>query len=200
MSWRAFEEIAQAYDEWYEQNKDIYLAELACLLDTMGGEKKGLCLEVGVGTGRFSYPLDIDTGLDAAFSPLLLAKERGIEVVQGKAEYLPFRDSSFSCVLMIVTLCFLEDREKALSEVARVLKRRGRLYICSIPADSPLGQRYAEKGKKPSSIYSYARFLSRDELFHLLHENKFLLTRECHTLIENGVPNFLCIEAIYLGT
>ncbi len=199
MSWRAFEEIVQAYDEWYEQNKDIYLAELKCLLDTMGGEKKGPCLEVGVGTGRFSYPLDINVGLDAAFSPLLLAKGRGVEVVQGKAENLPFRDSSFSCVLMVVTLCFLEDREKALSEAARVLKRRGRLYICSIPADSPLGRRYTKKGEKPNSIYSYAKFLSRDELLRLLHENRFLPMRECHTLIENGVPNFLCIEAIYVG-
>ncbi|MDK2372081.1 MAG: class I SAM-dependent methyltransferase [Candidatus Korarchaeota archaeon] len=194
MSWRAFERIAERYDKWYEENEDIYLAELSCLKDLL--RKDGPCLEVGVGTGRFAGPLQIDVGLDAAYSPLLLAKDRGLEVVQGKAESLPFRDSSFSCVILVVTLCFLEDREMALKEIARVLNKRGLLYVCVIPSESPLGKRYSEK-RGSGSIYSYAKFVSREELLSLLRSRGFLPMSECHTLIEGGVPNFLCLEAIY---
>ncbi len=198
MSWRAFERIAEQYDEWYERNRDIYLAELSCLRSLL--RKDGPCLEIGVGTGRFAAPLQIDVGLDAAYSPLILARRRGLEVVQGRAESLPFRDSSFSCVTLVVTLCFLEDRERALREIARVLKARGRLYMCVIPSDSPLGKRYSERGKSGSgSIYSYAKFISREELLALLERTGFLPMSECHTLIEERVPNFLCLEAVYPG-
>ncbi len=196
MSWKAFEKIAERYDKWYEENRDIYLAELSCLESLL--RKDGPCLEIGVGTGRFAGPLGVEVGLDAAYSPLLMAKRRGLEVVQSKAESLPFRDSSFSCVILVVTLCFLENRDAAIKEIARVLKRRGRLYVCVIPSDSPLGRRYSERGKS-GSIYSYARFLSREELLSLLRRGGFLPMGECHTLIEEGVPNFLCLEAIYPG-
>ncbi len=196
MSWRAFEKIAEQYDEWYEENRDIYLAELSCLESLL--RKDGPCLEIGVGTGRFAGPLQIEVGLDAAYSPLILAKRRGVEVVQGKAESLPFRDASFSCVTLVVTLCFLEERGRVLKEIARVLKRRGRLYVCVIPLDSPLGRQYSKRGKS-GSIYSYARFITRDELLSLIRDGGFLPMGECHTLIEEGVPNFLCLEAIYPG-
>ncbi len=200
MSWRAFERIAEKYDEWYDENRDIYEAELSCLRSLMSMRERGPCLEVGVGTGRFAAPLRVEFGLDAAFSPLLIAKKRGVQVVQGRAESLPFRDSSFRCVTMVVTLCFLEDKSAALREAARVLRRRGRLYICVIPSDSPLGKRYTKRGEYESgSIYSLARFVSRGELLALIGESGFLPMGECHTLIEEGVPNFLCMEAVYPG-
>lgn len=197
MSWKAFDEIAREYDRWFEVNAGIYYEELSCVESLVRISKP--CLEVGVGTGRFAAPIGADVGLDAAYRPILIAKSRGIEVVQGKAEQLPFRDSSFACALMVTTLCFLEDREKALSEVARILRRRGSLYICIIPSDSPLGHRYSSRGRDPRSIYRHAKFIGREELIDLLRDLGFIAMGECHTLIEDGTPNFICIEALYPG-
>lgn len=197
MSWKAFDEIAQEYDNWYDRNIDIYHAELSCVESLVRVRKP--CLEVGVGTGRFAAPIGVDVGLDAAYRPLIIARSRGIEVVQGRAEQLPFRDSSFSCALMVATLCFLDDRERALGEISRVLKRRGNLYVCIIPSDSPLGKRYSLRSKDPHSIYHHAKFISRVELIDLLRNSGFIPMDECHTLIEEGVPNFLCMEALHPG-
>ncbi len=195
MSWKVFEKIAEGYDDWYNKHWDIYMAELSCLTSLI--KRRGSpCLEVGVGTGRFSGPLGLEVGLDAAFSPLLIARERCLEVVQGIAEQLPFRDSSFECVVIVTSLCFLADPVRALREIKRVLRKRGHLYICFIPKESPLGRRYTQRGLNGDPIYSKAKFLSREQVLELLNSEGFLVMDECHTLIEEGRPSFVCVEAI----
>ncbi len=196
MSWKVFEKIAKEYDSWYDRNSEIYQMELSCIRSLIGENKGSPCLEVGVGTGRFASLLNIEVGLDAAFSPLLIAKRRGIIVVQGLAEELPFLDSSFKCLFMAVTLCFLTNPFKALKEARRVLHRRGKLYLCFIPRESPLGHKYMRKGMEGDPIYSKANFFSREDILKLLTSLNMIPMRECHTLIDKGFPNFICIEAI----
>ncbi len=196
MSWKIFEGMAEEYDSWYDRNSKIYQMELSCISSLIGGNKESPCLEVGVGTGRFAGPLNIEIGLDAAFSPLLIARRRGIEVVRGMAEELPFIDSSFKCLLIVVTLCFVNNPLKALKEVKRVLRRRGRLYLCFIPRGSPLGSEYTRRGVRGDPIYSKANFLMREDVLKLLTSLNMLPMRECHTLIDKVSPNFICIEAI----
>ncbi len=196
MSWRIFEGIAREYDSWYDRNWEIYQMELSCINSLIGKNRGSPCLEVGVGTGRFAEPLGIEVGLDAALSPLLIARKRGIEVVQGLAENLPFTSSSFRCSIMVVTLCFIKDPLIALKEIKRVLRRRGELYLCFIPRESPMGRKYTIRGLEGDPIYSKANFLRRDEVLDLLSSINMLPMRECHTLIDGGVPNFICMEAI----
>ncbi len=196
MSWKIFERIAEEYDSWYDRNLEIYQMELSCISSLIGESRGSPCLEVGVGTGRFASSLGIEIGLDAAFSPLLIARKRGIDVVQGLAEELPFVDSSFKCLLMVVTLCFVADPLKTLKEIKRVLSKRGKLYLCFIPRESPLGSKYARRGMEGNSVYSKANFLTREDVLDLLTSLNMLPMKECHTLIDKGSPNFICMEAI----
>lgn len=57
---------------------------------------EGPSLEIGVGTGRFAEALGIEYGVDVSGRVLELAKRRGITVVEGSGENLPFRDESFA--------------------------------------------------------------------------------------------------------
>jgi ubiquinone/menaquinone biosynthesis C-methylase UbiE len=52
-----------------------------------------------------------------------------LRVVKGQAEHLPFNNDSFDYVLAVTVLCFVRDAERAVAEMARVLKPGGYLVI-----------------------------------------------------------------------
>jgi SAM-dependent methyltransferase len=151
------------YDLWYDtRGKELYEKELSLLGEAVGGFRLGL--EVGVGTGRFASPLGVQVGLDPDFGMLRIARERGVICVQGKGEALPFRDSAFDLVLIVFTLCFVEDPAGVLREARRCLKQGGRLVLGFIPSGSLKADEYEELGRKGHPIYRRARFYSIGEV------------------------------------
>lgn len=95
-------------------------------------------LEVGYGTGPNleTYPkgtrlMALDAALQDADSRAYdeyRARRAGLRVgfTQGDAAQMPFADASFDAVVMIKTLCSVDDPEGVLREVSRVLKPGGR--------------------------------------------------------------------------
>jgi len=154
---QVFEKWAREYDEWFDINRFAYNSEILALRKFI--PQKGEGLEVGVGTGRFSVPLGIKIGVEPARAMADLARKRGIEVYEAKAEELPFESVSFDFVLMVTTICFLQDPMQALKEAKRVLKPEGHIIIGMIDKDSSLGNAYESK-KERSKFYKYAQFYS----------------------------------------
>ena len=100
---------------------------------------------------------------------LRLAKERGANVCCGVAEALPIKSNHFDYVLMVTTICFVDDLEKSFVEAKRLLKPNGSLIIGFVDKDSPLGREYLAR-KKDNVFYQEANFYSADELnIKLLH-------------------------------
>ncbi len=176
-----FEKHAKQYDEWFEKNKFVYESEILALKEFIP-EGKGL--EVGVGTGRFAAPLGIRIGVEPARAMAEIARKRGIEVYEGRAEDLPFGDSSFDFVLIVVTICFVQDPVQALKEARRVLRPGGRIIIGIIDKESFLGKLY-EKKKEKSVFYSKAKFYSAGELINWLKELGFGDIRTCQTIFRD---------------
>ena len=59
----AFEKHSEAYDDWFDKNRDIYEAELKVVRQLLPvGNVQGM--EVGVGSGKFAEPLGIKIGLE----------------------------------------------------------------------------------------------------------------------------------------
>jgi len=56
-------------------------------------------------------------------------KSRRILWIRGDGQRLPFRDSVFDCVYMTLVIHHIEDKESALREMHRVLKREGNFII-----------------------------------------------------------------------
>lgn len=166
----AFNKFALEYDKWFVEHANIYQSELLAVKQAIPKNKKGI--EIGVGTGRFSKPFSIAVGLEPSPNMAKIAEEKGIAVVNGVAESLPFHYESFDFVLMVTTVCFLSDILKTFSEAYRILKDRGKIILGIIDKNSPLGKEY-EKMKMNNKFYSDAHFYSTEELTELLKNAGF---------------------------
>ncbi len=158
-----FDRNWERYDDWFEKHRNIYSSELCALKKAV---LKGFGLEVGVGSGRFAYPLKVKIGIDPSKNMLRIARKRGVQAILGVGEELPFKNNTFDFVLIVVTLCFVEEPEKVLYEAVRVLKNGGRLIAGEINKDSQLGKLYEPK-RKESVFYRAASFYSGNEIIEM---------------------------------
>ena len=137
-----------------------------------------------MGTGRFAVPLGIRIGVEPAKAMADIAQKRGIKVYKAKAEKLPFDDSSFDFVLIVVTICFVQDPIQALREAKRVLKPGGYIIIGMIDKESFLGKLYESK-KKESKFYRHANFYSTRQVLDWLKNFEFEHIKTCQTIFKN---------------
>jgi SAM-dependent methyltransferase len=95
-------------------------------------------LDVGCGTGRFPIALSSITNGDMhAMDPskemlkhaTLKDRSKSIAWIRGDGQHLPFRDSILDCVYMTAVLHHIEDKEKAIREAHRVLRKGGNFVI-----------------------------------------------------------------------
>lgn len=99
---------------------------------------RGDTLEVAIGTGLNlpHYPKDVRlTGLDLTPEMLAVAETRAqslgrdIDLREGDAHDLPFKDASFDTVVCTYAMCSVLDEVKVISEMDRVLLPGGRLIL-----------------------------------------------------------------------
>ncbi len=149
-----FHHHVQRYDRWYDTHRPAYEAELAALRALLPPFTRAL--EIGVGTGRFAAPLGFHYGLDPALPMLRLARRRGIRVVAGRGEALPFARGGFDLVALVFTLCFVEDWPRLERELRRVLRPGGHLLVGLLDWGSQAGRRLARR-RAADPFYRHAR-------------------------------------------
>jgi SAM-dependent methyltransferase len=93
-------------------------------------------LEVGCGEGelaeRMVRELDADVvAVDQSERMVELARARGIDARVGDVQALAFDDQTFDCVVAAWMLFHAQDVDRALSELARVLRPGGRLVAAT---------------------------------------------------------------------
>jgi len=165
-----FEQNVERYEAWFDRYPLAYESEIRAVRELLPQTGEGL--EVGVGTGRFAVPLGVRVGVEPSHKMGQLAIEKGIEVRFGVAEKLPCEDSSFDYLLLVVTVCFLDDVYLSLREAYRVLQPGGFILIGFIDRVSPLGRAY-EKLREDNVFYREATFFSTEELLFFLSQSGF---------------------------
>jgi ubiquinone/menaquinone biosynthesis C-methylase UbiE len=100
---------------------------------------KSPVLDIGVGDGTanaFIFKGKIDVGIDLSNKGLKNAEKIGKykELIHASAEDTPFKDASFNTVVSNSTFEHIANDLKAVSEVARVLKKGG-LFFLTVPSE-----------------------------------------------------------------
>jgi len=156
-----FDKFTQQYEDWFDINKFAYKSEIKAVRSLLPVKGKGI--EIGVGSGRFATPLKIKFGIEPSVEMSKIARQRGVEVMTGVAEKLPLSKSQFNYVLMVTTVCFLDDMDKSFKEVHRILKPGGSFVVGFIDRESPVGKMY-QRYKNESVFYKIAKFYSVAEV------------------------------------
>jgi SAM-dependent methyltransferase len=150
-AWHASELPDERFEDWLTDRvarrpsgsraRDVYGAEdvhafaRRAILDALALGPGDHLLEVGCGGGLLLRDALASgaraTGLDHSEEMIELARERaaGAELVQAKAESLPFEDDTFSAVALSVVFFFLDEPIGVLGECSRVLRPGGRLAV-----------------------------------------------------------------------
>jgi len=165
-----FEKYSEKYEDWFERNKFVYESEIQAIKELFPKVKKSI--EIGVGSGKFALPLGIKIGIDPSPRMRKIAQKRGIEVIDAVAEELPFENSQFELVLMVTTICFVDNLGLTFREIYRILKPGGYLIIGFVDRDSSLGKLY-QQHKENSLFYKIATFYSTKEVVYNLSKVGF---------------------------
>jgi len=170
-----FGPMAWKYDRWYTTPEGMkhdaaQKADVLRMLRSAGGPSR--LLDLGCGTGHWSrffasqgYSV---TGVDLSMRMLQVAHKEGstgVTCCAGDAAALPFDDASFDVVAAMATLEFLPDPAGALREMARCVRRGGRILIGTLNRAAPLNRRRLAESKQP---YTSGRLLTPGALRELL--------------------------------
>ena len=115
-------------------------------LDPQAGER---VLEIGPGTGYYTFDVAARLGSSGRIEIIDIQQEmldhvmreadrRGVANVHsthGDAQELPFEEASVDGVVLVTVLGEIPDQEKALREIARVLRPGGRLVVGELFGD-----------------------------------------------------------------
>jgi ubiquinone/menaquinone biosynthesis C-methylase UbiE len=173
-----FDPIAKEYDQWFDDNKNMFHSELEAVRIFL--PKQGRGTEIGVGTGRFAKELGIEYGIEPSESMAIFARDRGIKVTIATAENLPYDDESFDYAIMVTVDPFVDDIEKVYREIFRILKTGGKLIVGTLHKEGEIAQKYS--GMIDNGFYKNARFHSVPETLQQLQSNGFTKFNTCQTL------------------
>ncbi|WP_335998793.1 class I SAM-dependent methyltransferase [Halorientalis halophila] len=179
-----FEDHTDRYDRWFETHEAAYESELAAVRAPLPTIEPDRAVEVGVGSGQFAAPLDVGLGVDPSPAMLRRARDRGVTPIQGVAESLPLRDDSVSTVVLVTTICFVDDVERTLAEAHRVLGPGGTLAVGFVARDGPLGERYREK-QCSNPFYQDATFVAVPDLLDAMAAAGFVDWAALQTLFSD---------------
>lgn len=165
-------EIASNYDSYYSTDfgAKVDNLEKKLIRDFLDDVSHREMLELGCGTGHWtSYFAKLGyiiTAVDISDAMLAIAKTKQIantRFIKANSVQLPFPNNSFSLIVSITMLEFVDDIELTIQEMFRVLKPHGTLILGCLNDDSVLGQT-----KHQSETFRHSHFFTRSELNRLL--------------------------------
>lgn len=174
---------------WIENRR---IAELVKLAAPRAGER---VLEVGCGAGHVLQRFEGTerTGMDLSQTMLERARRRlpkGVRLMQGSADSLPFASSSFDIVLCTEVLEHVQDPRRVIAELVRVAGPRGRVVV-SIPNELMIDRVKRVLRRTPVVRKALSTLAAEGNEWHLHTMDADMLRR-----ITDGVTNIRSLRAV----
>lgn len=165
----------EKFEQFYQSEfgKRILAKEVEYLRRELKGLKN--ILDVGCGIGYFEKMLaELNiTGLDSMIEALEKAKKISDKnFVLGNATRLDFPDASFDGVFSVTTLEFLDNYEKAVDEIVRVLKPGGKLVAMIL---NPESDYFKTRAQNKNSYFARIKHLDPKDIENYI--SRLLSTR-----------------------
>ncbi len=93
------------------------------------GIREGSVLDIGCGPGKFRHKLGQPGPEYVGLDPIPLPETREFPYVRALAEYIPFRDHTFSDAVVLASLDHFKDLDAFFRELVRVLEPNGRFHL-----------------------------------------------------------------------
>ncbi len=174
-----FDVEAKTYDRWYSTKMGAYVDEVEtnCAFKLFPIKEGMQVLDVGCGTGNFSIKLAKMgckvVGIDMSEEMLKIAQEKvrgrnlNIEFYKMDVLDLKFQDEYFDGIFSMAVFEFIQNPDRAMDEMFRVLRKNGHLLIGTINRDSRWGQMYLTEEFQKNSVFKYANFKTVEEMKNL---------------------------------
>lgn len=156
----AMENYLESCQKVFWQN--IFQFELDYLVSQLQGRKDVLSVGCGpaiIEGGLSKHGFNV-TGLDISQEALKCAPD-SVRTIAGRAEDMPFPDSSFDAVIYVASLQFIEDYREALQKSAVVLRPEGKIIVMLLNPESAF---YKEKAKNPDSYVNMIRHKDLEQI------------------------------------
>lgn len=136
--WRIWEEHLQKFQERREdriRNPDRRVTQWARhsrpnqAFAKFTGIAEGTVLDVGCGPGKFRFIFDGNRVRYIGLDPIVLDDVHDFPFARGLAEYIPFKDKTFTDVVVLAALDHFRDLDRFFREAQRVLVPTGKLHI-----------------------------------------------------------------------
>jgi SAM-dependent methyltransferase len=164
--------FAALYDRMTRRGEELTMQRCRSELLT---DVRGRTLEIGAGTGANIpfYPDDVEElVLAEPYEPMRRRLERKLSesdkrasTLDASAEALPLEQESVDTVVSTLVLCTVDFQERALSEIARVLRPGGQLlYIEHVRSHSPRMARWQDRLETPWRHFAAGCRCNRDTI------------------------------------
>jgi ubiquinone/menaquinone biosynthesis C-methylase UbiE len=164
--------FATVYDRALRSSEEAGLADRRAALLS---QASGRTVEVGAGTGLNlrHYPAAVTELVLTEPDPLMARRLRArlgeaavpAELVEAPAERLPFADASFDTAVFTLVMCTVPEPDRALAEVARVLRPGGQvLFLEHVRSRDPRLARWQDRLERPWRFVGDGCHCNRDTL------------------------------------
>ena len=169
-----FDSWTDTYDQWFQtpSGKPIKDYETRVLLDLLAPRKGEILLDVGCGTGIFTWDvLAADcrvTGVDLS-APMLERAVQRLDPDKFSAACsdmcaLPFKNDQFDKAFSMTAIEFVKDAQAAVNELLRVTKKGGSIVVTTLNSLSSWADRRTEKAKDGHPLFEQIYFRSPDQM------------------------------------
>ncbi|MBJ7540895.1 MULTISPECIES: class I SAM-dependent methyltransferase [Streptococcus] len=191
---KMFDGYANAYDQWFMSNANVFASELKLLHRALHGIEKDNILSIGCGSGLFEaalnreYGIKVQRGVEPSNDMAEIARKRGMTVKIGDAETSQLTPNAYDVIYLNGCSSYIKNLSAAYQNCHKALKKGGHLILLDVPVESAYGILYkfaAHVGEYDKEIFKeiaptfpYPIELVRSAIFHSPLEKENILRDE----------------------